>query len=201
MSARPSSYDELLDRVRELAAGLDRPPVVAIGGHGGAGKTTLARRLAHDLGLDWEQVVRLDRTYAARDARGDGLFSLHDWPVLLDLLARVRARPTPARLAHATRQYDGREGAVDVPMPGVLLVEGIRLLRAETLPLLDLAVWLDLDPETAGERAKARNVLQGDSREELELWDTRWVPEGRDYQRVVRPERLAHLVVTPDSLI
>ena len=80
-------------------------------------------------------------------------------------------------------------------MPAVVLVEGIRVIRAETLPLLDLAAWIDLDPETAGERAKPRNVLQGDSREELDLWDWRWVPEGRASQRAVRPEQLAHLVV------
>jgi hypothetical protein len=86
VSAGPSSYDELLDRVRELVTSLDRPPVVAICGHGGA-------------------------------------------------------------------------------------------------------------PETAGERAKARNALQGDSREDLDLWDSRWVPEGQEYQRAVRPEQLAHLVM------
>jgi hypothetical protein len=82
-----------------------------------------------------------------------------------------------------------------VPVPAVVLVEGIRVIRAETLPLLDLAVWIDLDPETAGERAKARNALQGDSREDLDLWDSRWVPEGQEYQRAVRPEQLAHLVM------
>jgi hypothetical protein len=127
---------------------------------------------SYDVGVCWEQVVRLDRTYAAPARRGGGLFALHDWPVLLDLLARVRATPTPSRLAHATRQYDGREGVVDVPMPAVVLVEGIRVIRAETLPLLDLAVWIDLD-----------------------LWDSRWVPEGQEYQRAVRPEQLAHLVM------
>jgi hypothetical protein len=63
-------------------------------------------------------------------------------------------------------------GVVDVPVPAVVLVEGIRVIRAETLPLLDLAVWIDLD-----------------------LWDSRWVPEGQEYQRAVRPKQLAHLVM------
>ncbi|HEX6148404.1 AAA family ATPase [Nocardioides sp.] len=193
------TYDALVDRVRALVAALSRPPVVGIAGHGGAGKTTLARRLARDLGFVAAQVVKTDRLYAATDTRRAGLFELQDWPVVLDLLRRVRSEPVPERLRYATRGYDGDEGEVDLPMPPVVVIEGIRVIRPETLPLLDLAVWLDLDPETAGQRAKARNVQQGDSRREVDLWDTKWVPEGREYQRLVRPELLAHVVLPADE--
>ena len=193
------AYDELLDRVRALSADLDRPPVVGIAGHGGAGKTTLARRLASDLGFDAAQIVKTDRLYAATDTRRAGLFELQDWPVLFNLLRRVRSSPTPERLRYATRGYDGEEGEVDLPMPPAVVVEGIRVIRPETRPLLDLAAWIDLDPVTAGERAKVRNVLQGDSREEVDLWDTKWVPEGRDYQTLVRPEQLADIVLPADA--
>lgn len=193
------AYDELLDRVRALATDLDRPPVVGIAGHGGAGKTTLARRLARDLGFDAAQIVKTDRLYAATDTRRAGLFELQDWPILFDLLHRVRATPTPERLRYRTRGYDGEEGEVDLPMPPAVVVEGIRVIRPETRPLLDLAVWIDLDPVSAGERAKARNVLQGDSREEVDLWDTKWVPEGLEYERLVRPEQLADMVLPGDA--
>ncbi len=193
------AYDELLDRVRALAADLDRPPVVGIAGHGGAGQTTLARRLARDLGFDAAQIVKTDRLYAATDTRRAGLFELQDWPILFDLLHQVRATPTPERLRYRTRGYDGEEGEVDLPMPPAVVVEGIRVIRRETRPLLDLAVWIDLDPVSAGERAKARNVLQGDSREEVDLWDTKWVPEGLEYERLVRPEQLADMVLPGDA--
>jgi uridine kinase len=193
------AYDELLDRVRALAADLDRPPVLGIAGHGGAGKTTVARRLASDLGFDAAQIVKTDRLYAATDTRRAGLFELQDWPVLFALLHRVRSTPTPERLRYRTRGYDGEEGEVDLPMPPAVVVEGIRVIRPETRPLLDLAVWIDLDPVTAGERAKARNVRQGDSREEVDLWDTKWVPEGLEYQRLVRPEQLADIVLPADA--
>ena len=191
----PATYDDLLDRARGLVAALPRPPVIAIAGHGGSGKTTLARRLAADLGFEAEQVVKTDRLYAATDTRRAGLFELQDWPVILDLLGRVRADPAPSRLTYATRGYDGEEGVVDLPMPAAVILEGIRVIRPETLPLLDLGVWIDLDPEPASARAKARNTLQGDPQSELDLWDTKWVPESHEYQRLVRPERLAHLVV------
>ena len=193
--AAPSSYGAFLDRVRALMADLARPPVVGLAGHGGAGKTTLARSLAGDLGFDAGQVVKTDRLYAATDTRRAGLFELQDWPIVLDLLRRVRSEPPPERLRYRTRGYDGEEGEVDLPMPPVVVIEGIRVIRPETMPVLDLAVWLDLDPETAAERAKARNVRQGASRDEVDLWDTKWVPEGREYQRLVRPELLAHVVL------
>lgn len=85
-------------------------------------------------------------------------------------------------------------------MTPVVIVEGIRVVRPELMHLFDLAVWIDLDPGAGAERAKARNRLQGDSDAELELWDTKWVPEAVEYQRLVRPEDLAHVVVRADGV-
>ncbi|WP_309647879.1 DUF2087 domain-containing protein [Nocardioides sp.] len=194
-----TSYHDLRGRVVGMLTGAERPPVVAISGHGGAGKSTLAARLMTDLGGTSEQVVRTDCFYAAGAGPGSGLFDLHDWAVLLDLLGRLRATPPARRLTYPVRAYDGAQRTCDVPMPPVVVVEGIRLLRPETLGLMDLAVWIDLSPEVAGRRAVARNRQQGDSSDELDLWRTKWVPEGHDYARLVRPETLADVVVAADG--
>ena len=114
---------------------------------------------------------------------------------MLDLLQRVRARPTPERLTYPTRVYDRSTGRRDTAMPPVVLVEGIRLLRPELRPLLDLAVWIEMTPEAAGVRAVARNTDQGDSAAELDLWRTRWIPEGHAYVAAADPVRLADLVL------
>jgi uridine kinase len=193
-------YRELLRRTRRLIAGSDRPPIVAIGGHGGSGKSTLALRLAGDLGIGPRQVVPTDRLYAAVDTRRAALFELQDWPAIFDLLRRVRTG-AESRLRYRARSYDGHEELIDEPMPVALIIEGIRILRPETLPLIDLPVWIDLDPERAGERAKARNRGQGDSAAEIALWDTKWIPEGFEYERRVGPQQLAHVVLNPVDLI
>jgi hypothetical protein len=52
-----------------------------------------------------------------------------------------------------------------------------------------------MTPEAAGARAVARNTDQGDSAEELDLWRTRWIPEGHEYVAAVDPARLADLVL------
>lgn len=190
-----TTYDDLLARIGVLMVHLDRPPVVAISGHGGAGKSTLSTALAADLGVDEEQVVRLDRLMAAGAQEQRGLWDMHDWPVVEDLLRTVRRRPTPERLAYPTRVYEGRTGCRDTAMPPVVLVEGIRLLRPELRGLFDLAVWIEMTPEAAGERAVSRNTEQGDSAEELDLWRTRWVPEGHAYVAAVDPVALADVVL------
>ncbi|GAA5153200.1 AAA family ATPase [Nocardioides marinquilinus] len=196
----PVTYDVVRARVERLAATLDRPPVVGVSGHGGAGKSTLAARLVGDLGGRPDQVVGTDRFYAVGAGPGSGLLDLHDWPRLLELLRRVRATPTPARLGYPVRTYEGAERVVDVAMPPVVVLEGIRLFRPETRPLLDLAVWIDLSPEVAGRRAVERNRGQGDDDAELDLWRTKWVPEGWAYERAVRPRLLADVVVPAEEV-
>lgn len=83
-----TTYDEMLARVRTLVAEMDRPPVVAIAGCGGAGKSTLALRLAADLGVHEDAVVGTDGLYARTDTDTAPMWDLHDWPVLIDLLTR-----------------------------------------------------------------------------------------------------------------
>ncbi|MBW9110334.1 hypothetical protein [Microbacterium ureisolvens] len=200
VSTAGHGYPDLLRRTRKLIAEIDRPIIVAIGGHGGAGKSTLSLRLADDLGVSPRQVVPTDRLYAAVDTRRAALFELQDWPAILDLLRRVRTG-AESRLRYRARDYDGREALVDEPMPAALIVEGIRILRPETLPLIDLPVWIDLGPQLAGERAKTRNRGQGDSAAEIALWDTKWIPEGVEYEQQVGPQRLAHIVLHPADLI
>lgn len=40
-----------------------------------------------------------------------------------------------------------------------------------------------MDPLAAGIQAKARNVLQGDDQRELDLWDSKWIPEATSTSR------------------
>lgn len=187
------TYDELLARVRALAERLERPPVVGISGHGGAGKSTLAARLAADLGVAEDQVVGTDSFHATTCGPGAGMWEQHDWA---GLEAVVRsARGGADRLRYDYRWWSGETGTEDQPMPAVLLVEGIRLLGDRTRDWFDLTVWLDLDPDAAGVRAVARNTEQGDDDAELDLWRTKWVPEGHTYEQAERPLDRADLVL------
>lgn len=194
-----ATYDDLLARVRALAETSEAVPVVGISGHGGAGKSTLAARLGADLRLHEDQVVPTDCFYAPTCGPDAGLWEQHDWPAIEALVSRARRLPRPERLRFDYRWWTGQTGVEDHPMPQVLVVEGIRLLADRTRDWFDLAVWIDLDPDTAGARAKARNLAQGDDRAELDLWDTKWIPEGHAYARLEHPETRADLLLRAEG--
>lgn len=192
-----ATYDQLLVTVRALMRVADRIPVVAISGHGGSGKSTLAERLGADLGVDRDQVVSTDCFYATTCGPHAGLWEQHDWELIEELVQAARRVPAPDRLRFSYRWWTGETGVEDHAMPPVLILEGIRLIHDRALDWFDLTVWIDLDPDTAGVRAKARNLRQGDSQAELDLWDTKWIPEGHSYEAEMDPARLAHVVLAP----
>ena len=194
-----ATYDDLLARVRALLASSETIPVIGISGHGGAGKSTLAARLGADLGVEVDQVVGTDAFHATTCGPDAGMWEQHDWPRLEAVVAGARRRPAPDRLRFDYRWWTGETGTEDHPMPPVLIVEGIRLLHDRTRDWFDLAVWIEHGPDAAGARAKARNVLQGDDRAELDLWDTKWIPEGHDYEHAERPRERADLVLGPQG--
>ena len=195
--ATPATYDDLLRRTRALVdATEDRVPVVGISGHGGAGKSTLALRLAADLGITEDQVVATDAFYARTCGPEAGMWEQCDW-ALLERVVR-RAREGAERLRYDYRWWSGETGVEDHPMPAVLVVEGIRLFHDGTSEWFDLSAWIEMDVEEAGARAVARNVLQGDDEAELALWDTKGIPEGRDYEQLARPQERADLVISSE---
>ena len=170
--------------------------VVAISGHGGSGKSTLAERLAHQFGIAEDQIVRLDGLHAKGYLEAKDILELHDWATIMDILSHAHSRK---RLSYVKRDEKERESVVDVPRPRVVIFEGIRLLRPEILPYVDVSVWIDCPIDVATARAKERNRQQGDSEAEIALWDTKWVTESERYFEQVSPREIASFIYTEYS--
>ena len=124
--------------------------MVAIDGLGGAGKSTLARRLQADLAA--VTIVEMDDFYRPMAERQreqlspvEGVERFFDWQRLRDeVLAPLRA----GRTAHF-RAYNWDRGTildqeVAVEPHGVVIIEGVYTIRPQLRALWDLRVFLEV---------------------------------------------------------
>jgi uridine kinase len=148
---------------------------VGIGGHGGAGKSTLAARIpgAQIVGTDefWDgqgfELSRLrsevfDPLVAGREAR----FESWDWG---------HRRPGGARA---------------VSPEGIVVVEGVCALHRMFRDDYDVRVWVDAPYDVRLERGVAR-----DGEEARTTWVERWIPMEERYVERDDPISCAHVVV------
>ena len=149
--------------------------LVGIGGHGGAGKSTLAAR------IPGAQVVGTDEFW---DGEGFDLDRLRR-EVFEPLLAGRTAR-------FASWDWDGRSpgGERSVEPVGVVVVEGVCALHRMFRDDYDVRVWVDAAYETRLERGVAR-----DGEAARATWIERWMPMEDRYVARDDPVSCAHLVV------
>ncbi|MFF8879285.1 uridine kinase family protein [Streptomyces flaveolus] len=163
-SARDTAIHDLADRIRRLPPSCGPVRLVGVDGHAGSGKSTFAGRLADSLG--GAPVVHLDDI-----ASHDELFG---WTgrLLGQVIEPLRRGDT----AHYA-PYDWRSRRFTAPraLPPapVVLVEGVGAGRRDLRPHLALLLWMDLPPEEAWSRGRAR-----DGAEQRTFWDG-WIPAER----------------------
>jgi uridine kinase len=162
--------------------------LVAIDGPGGAGKTTLARRLAAE--LDDASVVEMDDFYRpmqeserAALSAAQGADRYFDWQRLRDEVLQ----PLRAGRSARYRRYDWEQNAVtgnpvEVFAHGVVLIEGVYTLRRELRGLYDVSVFLDCPPATRRERVAQRG-------ENSPFWIDRWMKAEDWYVQQHDPQR------------
>lgn len=193
-----TAFAELVKQVRALPQPEVGLCIVAISGFGGAGKTTLAKRLAEELAVDGgAEIVRMDAFFVEEwDVRGD------DWPCYDRdrLISQVLA---PAR-AGETITYQGFDwqNAVlgrweTVPPCRYLIIEGVSALHPPLLPYYNLTVWVDCSLEEATERGLRRDRDEFGVPDAERHWYERWMPNERDYMAKFRPDRLAAFLYVP----
>jgi uridine kinase len=183
---------------RWRAAGTSPPGVIilAVDGHGAAGKSTIAEAVARATGA---ALVRTDDFFLARPLRPGrppsvpAMADYYDW-------RRLRAQalePLRARLGAAFRRFDwergsGLDGTVTVEPSDLILVEGVYSSAPELRDLVDRSVFVDT-PEP--ERLRR---LRG--RVKPEEWDDQWLLAERAYFDVIRPPSSFDLIVSGADL-
>jgi len=168
------------------AAGIS-PFVIAVDGFGGAGKSSLCRRLIEllpDCGT-----IQIDDFIVF--PHEPNVFD-HDWHGIEDKVLKRLKRDEKV----VTKTYDWHTlgpVAQTQPVRQYMLIDGIGVLDPKYAVYFDFKIWMDCPFELSLERGKRRDkVDQGADHDEL--WDTVWGPGEKQYFERVRPDLLADVL-------
>jgi uridine kinase len=178
----PVRTPQLLDRVAELTVTRARRPLfIGIDGRGGAGKSTLARRITACLSRS--VIVAID-DFTRPERPGWDCDRLER-----QVLAPLRTG-RPGR--YQRWDWDRDEGAewLDVPVDSVVIVEGVSSTRAEVRVDWDLTVWVETPRVLCLQRGVER-----DGEHMRHQWTSVWMPQEDSYIREQRPHLRVDFVV------
>ncbi|HUA10737.1 MAG TPA: hypothetical protein VMA83_01885 [Solirubrobacteraceae bacterium] len=160
------AYDRLLAAVRAAPPSAGESAVVAIDGRAGAGKSTLAARLARELAVP---VVEMDALYGGWDGLQRGSELLVD-AVLAPLAESGRA---------AVPRYDWIAESwgepTELSRPPLVIVEGVGAGAPRAAAYTALLVWLEL-----GAAERRRRAIARDGRALAEHWEM-WARQEERY--------------------
>jgi uridine kinase len=156
--------------------------IVAVDGHGGAGKTTFASRLAELLG--GIQVAHTD-DFASWDNPIDW------WPRCIAELLEPLSRGEVAR--YEASAWNGiPRPAVEIRPEPVVILEGVTASREAFRPYLALSIWIDTPRALCAQRG-----IERDGESMREQWE-RWLASEDRY--IARENPLAHVdIVVPGT--
>ena len=193
-----SRAGESAARVLELLPGAGefgtaRPYLVCIEGLGGAGKSTLAAEIQRRY-PGRIQVISGDDFYGPEERDWRSWSPREGYQRYFDhrRLERQLLRPLRAGSVARFQRYDwpsnSLAGWVDVRPEGLIVVEGVYLLRRRLRGYWDFSVYVDTPRDVRVARMHARG-------ENDPGWIGRWAAAEDYYERVERPSAHADLVV------
>lgn len=176
-----SSLEEISDSIKISAAGAETTLLIGIDGAGGAGKSTLATRLAD--ALSTSTVVHID-DFA--DWSDDS-----NWT--MSTFAERVLQPLIDGLTSKYQRYDWPTDTFgewfEITPSGIVIVEGVSALRSDLRKFWAVSIWVDCPRELRLARGIAR-----DGESMRSKWEDVWMPGEDAYMERERPREHAQFI-------
>jgi uridine kinase len=193
------SYSEFVTMLHQLDRKV-KTLLLAVDGYGASGKSTFAKSVA--VACLEANIVQMDDFYLPSSERLPREIVLtrigadFDWERLQLQVIMPLCQNKPG----CYQRYDwGRDALAEwheVPVGGIVIVEGCYSMQAELLPLYDFSVWVDCPRQLRLERGIAR-----DGEKVRELWEKYWMPAEDFYISSYHPEQKANLVIDGSGMM
>lgn len=186
--------DELAEVIKHLPRKNGKLTVVAISGFGGAGKSTLAAKLAALLG--GAEMVPIDDFIVGSKNMRSGDWATFDRERLRASVLEVARpdKPVGYQQYNSGEWVEGRGGRWREIRPHrYLIIEGCGILHPSLMPYFDFSIWIDCPEVVALSRAEKRDVAAGN--DDRELWEHVWRQNDLEYFNNFHPDKLASLVL------
>jgi molybdopterin-guanine dinucleotide biosynthesis protein A/uridine kinase len=197
-----TAVTSILDLAAERQKELDRPVVIAIDGPSCSGKSILATAVALRSGAsilegdDFYRDTLPSLSAAHREAMSDAavVSAVIDWERLRDEgLLPLRAGHPATFQPYDWETNDGQLGPPKIISAAkIIIVEGVYAARPELTELVDIAVYLGVDPQMRAERYAER--------EDDPEWVRFWERGEAHYFRVVSPPASFDLQLDDEEL-
>jgi uridine kinase len=177
---------ELLEKIQQEVKAKSLPKnfpvkIIAVDGHGGAGKSTLAEQLAKEFNAE---ILHTD-DFASFDNPSDW------WPrVIKEIFEPIKAGAKTLSYARSSWAPDHHpEPIKDQPVTPIMVLEGLRSTRREFRPYLTYAIWVETPKELCLKRG-----LERDGQEALPQWE-KWIAQEDEYIARDNPRAYASIEI------
>jgi len=183
----------------------ERPFIVAIDGLGGAGKSTVANKLAEELqSICTVELIHIDNHIVESNKRyNTGHSEWYEyyylqWDVELlknNMLLPLHNNNLQLRLPFYNQSADTvNDRKIQLETNSILMIEGVFLLRHEWRNLYDYRLFLDIPRTVREERVLLRDAYIGDFQARLNKYQRRYWPAEEYYLEKENPLAVANKI-------
>ncbi len=164
--------------------------LIGIDGCGGAGKSTVANSLLHQ--LHNAQLVHIDDFYKTKDQRVEvtGETSVH---VNFEFERLVNEVITPLRHSTTAVFKTVNKKRVQIEPCDYVIIEGLGTLGSTLSDYFDYKIWI-----STSEKNRRKRGIYRDSTAWTEIWDKEYLPQDARYVREESPDTKADWVLHND---
>ena len=162
---------------------------IAIDGHGGSGKSTVAKLIAAELGAE---IIQTD-DFASWENPTNW------WPLVIECVFRPVMEGATKLNYPRSKWWPNHhpEPVVDQPVTPIIILEGVTALRKEFRPYVSLGLYVETPRDICMQRGIARDLTNdtGKTKEEITNMWQKWAADEDDYLKRDDPKAYADIVV------